>query len=162
MSTHYIDGSPRRRLKALALCCALASFAPWASAIAPMPISGECGFVLSLQYPFAYLFGSNPGTGYGMNMLGTINYSTKTISANIVLQNPAAANTTTESQSAFSVPYTVSSGPVAGSYTLTFTAAANTLTINLIPVNGGNTALLQFFNPTAGGQNAGAAGVCQK
>jgi len=156
-----MSGKVRKLLVGLAVVGSLGGISQSASAVASLPTSGVCGFAFTLQYPFAYLYGASPGTGYGLNFLGTINFGTSTISTNVLLQNPASPQATTESQANFSVPFTTAAGPIPGSYAITFTPSSNAWTMNLIPVNGGNTILLQAFSPVAGNQGAGIVGVCQ-
>ncbi len=126
-----------------------------------LPTSGVCGFAIVLRRPFDYLDGSSPGSGYGVNWLGTINFSTSTITSNVVLQNPGNAATTTESQISVSATFTKSAGPISGSTTIAFTPFSNQWTLNLIPVNDGLTILVQAYSPVAGNQDAAAVGVCR-
>lgn len=159
----FTNGKIRKVLGGLAIVGSLAGLSQSASAIASIPTTGVCGFAVTNQYPFVYLYGASPGTGWGMNFLGTIDFGASKISGNIILQNPNGAGTT-ESQATFSASFTTAAGPITGSYTISFVPtplSTNTMTINIIPVNGGNTVLLQGFNPTAGSQDAGSAGVCQ-
>src|SRR5215470_3740609 len=62
-----------------------AMYSACALAIAQIPGKGTCGFLLTMSYPFTYLHGSDPGPGWGLDALGTINFQTKTISVNITL-----------------------------------------------------------------------------
>jgi len=160
MEPKLIDRS-RAILGSLLLAGALGGASESAVAIAALPTSGVCGFAVSIQYPFVYIYGSSPGPGWGMNVLGTLDFGASKISANFVLQNPIGPGTT-ESQVQVTAPFTAAAGPIAGSTTISFTPSGGTpLTFNLLAVNGGNTLLMQGFNPTAGSQDGGAAGVCQ-
>jgi hypothetical protein len=150
----------RNLLGTVAILGTLAGFSQTASATASLPTSGVCGFLMSFNYPFVYLYGANPGANWGMNFIGTIDFGAKQISGNVISQNPAGS-ATTETQQTFNAAFTTAAGPISGSYTMTFGSGSNTQTINLIPVNNGNTILLQYFNPNAGSQDAGAQGVCQ-
>lgn len=138
-----------------------------AFAIATMPNTGTCGFIGSLQYPFAYMFGLAPGTGFGMNVLATLNFDTKAIAGNLVTMNPAAA-LTTQQQSAFSGTFTVTPGTLTGSSVIAATvtiaaspAQTNFFTWTVVPVNGGNTLLMQLAPAPAGQASGAMAGVCQ-
>jgi hypothetical protein len=128
-----------------------------------LPTKGTCGFLLTFNYPFVYLF-DDPGDGWGMDALGTINFQTSTISVNIILQNhplPSGSNFT-ESQLVITAPFTTVAGPIPGSFTITFALPDNSpFTFNLIPVNKGNTILMQGFNPNAGSQDASTTGRCE-
>jgi len=151
-------------------CAALAAFCLLgisnAFAVATMPTTGTCGFLGTLQYPFVYLY-PNPGPGWGMNIIATLNLDTKTINGNIVIQNPAGPNST-ESQASFSGPFTVTAGPFTGSSTINATLTFSNNAIgrtsfawNVVPVNGGNTLLMQEGPGPVGGADGGMAGVCQ-
>jgi len=150
------------RLVALfALVCA-STYSASALAIAPLPLKGTCGFALTMNYPFAYLHGSDPGDGWGVDTLGTINFLTKTISVNIILIDPAPLPSV-EAPFSFTTTFTTSPGPVPGSSTITFTIPGDTtvVTFNLIAVNGGKTILMQGFSPTAGSQDGSSIGRCE-
>jgi hypothetical protein len=132
----------------------------FALAAPPLPSSGVCGFTLTLNYPFAYLYGSSPGP-FVVNWVGNVDFGAHTITANVVVQNPSTAVLTTESQGTFSEPFTVAAGPISGAYTITFSVNNAAYTFNLMPVNGGNRVLMQLFSPAAGIQEEGAVGVCR-
>lgn len=153
-----------RRIAALAACLLFTSNA---FALATMPNTGTCGFVGSLQYPFAYVFGLTPGTGFGMNVIATLNFDTKVITGNMVTMNPAG-NLTTQQQTGFSGTFTVTTGTLTGSSAITasvsFTGSAattNFFTWTVLPVNGGNTLLMQLAPAPAGQASGAMAGVCQ-
>jgi hypothetical protein len=115
-----------------------------------------------MSYPFTYLHGNDPGDGWGLDALGTINFVTKTISVNITLIDPAPLPSV-EAPFSFTTTFTTSPGPVPGSSTITFSFPDNggTFTFNLIAVNGGKTILMQGFNPNAGGQDGSIVGKCE-
>jgi hypothetical protein len=156
------------RASICALGCAVGS--EYALAQPALPTSGVCGFSSAISYPFAYLYGPSPGTGYGMNWFGTINFASQVISINAVLENPGNATNTTESQSALSnAPFLASAGPISGSYIISFnvdgtplsaTPSNNQFEINVIPVNDGNTLLMQVYATTAGDQGGNIVGEC--
>jgi hypothetical protein len=142
-----------------------------AAALSPLPTSGACGFVFSIDYPFDYLYGQNPGSGYGVSALGTIDFTNQVISLNLLLQNPGNSTNTSENQSAFTnLRFVTSSGPVAGSYIISFNLdgsapssnpADNAFNWNAIPVNDGNSVLIQSFNTQAGSQGSSPVAECQ-
>ena len=131
------------------------------AAAAASSLTGKCGFAVSFQYPFAYLYPS-PGPGWGMNQLGTINFDTHTITGNMVLQDPAGP-ASVEYQKTYKASFTKKTGPIPGSYTITFSYPGGDVQVfNLIPVNNGNTILMQGIITTAGDQDAAIAGTCQR
>jgi len=138
-----------------------ATVASTAFATPPLPTGGVCGFSLTLAMPFADTQGSNPGTNIGLTWLGTIDFGAGTIAFNVVLQNPASPQLTTESQAHVSVPFTSAAGPIAGSYTLSFTPSSNEWQFNLTPVKDGKVLLLQAWSPVAGNQAAAGFGQCR-
>jgi len=130
-------------------------------ALSSTSLTGKCGFAVGFEYPFAYLY-PNPGPGWGMNQLGTINFDTHTITGNVVLQDPAGP-ASVEYQKTYKASFTKKTGPVAGSYTITFTYPGGGVQVfNLLPVNNGNTILMQGIITTAGDQDAAIAGTCQR
>jgi hypothetical protein len=121
-----------------------------------IPSKGVCGFTMSPQYPFVYLYGSTPGTNWSVAVLGTIDLSNKVVHTNVISQNPAGSSTT-ETQSSSSDTFTgPNPGPFPGSYTIT----TSNYVINIVPVKYGSTLLLQRFN-TTGSQDGGFVGQCQ-
>lgn len=147
----------------------LAGFAPGASAA----LSGSCGMVVSL--PHNYVLGSmsgtmntsngnysgnfqlaTPGSTKGVNVLAVLDFNTSTISFNVTqvtIGNPNSYGTSETSTS-----FTTVAGPLPNSYTITFTPPSSTaINLNLLPVNSGNTILVQG---TASGASA-LVGVCQ-
>jgi hypothetical protein len=150
------------RMVAVLALVLTSTYSASAFAIAQIPGKGTCGFLLTMSYPFTYLHGSDPGDGWGLDALGTINFVTKTISFNITLIDPAPLPSV-EAPFSFTTTFTLSPGPVPGSSTLTFSFPDNggTFTFNLVAVNGGKTILMQGFNPNAGGQDGSIVGKCE-
>ena len=132
-----------------------------ANATSTIPTSGTCGFVLSGSYPFvgAQLNGAGTSASGSLNWLGTIDFGASTINVNVVSQSATNTNGNnpayTDTQSTITAPFTVGS-PASGLYPLTLSNGGGI--INIIPVNGGNTILMQQFVTNAAG---GKAGVCQ-
>ena len=127
-----------------------------------LPTKGMCGFLLTMSYPFAYLHGNNPGPGWGVDALGTIDFQASTIAFNITLENPAPLPST-QFPFTFTTTFTTSAGPIPNSSTITFSIPddPSVYTINLIAVNGGKTILMQFFSPTPGNQDGSSTGRCE-
>lgn len=160
----------RTLLGSLAVVGVFAGFTPVASAA----LSGSCGMVVSL--PHNYVLGSmsgtmntstgaysgnfqlaNSGSTKGVNVLAVIDFSASTIDFNITevtIGTPNSYGTTVETD-----PFTTAAGPLPNSYTITFTPSSSSVAINLnlLPVNSGNTILVQ------GTQHGASAlvGVCQ-
>jgi hypothetical protein len=127
-------------------------------ALAALPTTGTCGFVGNFSYPFTYLYGNNPGNGWGLNWLGTINFSTSTITINVVFIDPVPPLPPRQSQQSYTATFTTSSGPITGASTITFSVNGGSLALNLMPVNSGNTILVQGGPVFSDG---GFTGVCQ-
>jgi hypothetical protein len=150
-----------------------------ALAISTLPVTGVCGFAISGSYPFinqqlsgapipslsadgkSQIFYPYPQATGSLNWLGTIDFAASTITVNIVSQTATNPNTNGSSTPTFvntqqqvSVPFSVSS-PSSGMYVLNM---GNAGSINVIPVNNGNTILMQQFVSNSAG---GKAGVCQ-
>jgi hypothetical protein len=112
-------------------------------------LSGTCGMLASPP--------PSPGTNAFMyNVLAVVDFSTSTISYNVTTLTFGNSPPPTLTQSSNSSPFTLGSGPISGSYTMTFTPqGSNTaLIFNLFPVNSNNTILVQ-------GANSPFSGVCQ-
>ena len=151
-------------------------------ALAPLPTSGVCGFSISGSYPFTGVQTSIPGTwttvgaattysgnsasvSGSLNMMGTVDFGSSTITINSVGQtakgscaagNCAGSPTFVNTQTMATVTFTsgASSG-VSGMYVLGLSTGG---VINVLPVNGGKTLLLQqVTNNDMGGR----IGVCQ-
>lgn len=150
-----------RKLMAISGLAVAIMFSSNAFALASLPTSGTCGFIESYDYPFVYMYGASPGTGWGINFMGTINFTNKTISMDIVQENPAGSSTTETSTAFPNVPFTLSAGPITGTTTISFSLGGTAMTYNLLPVNGGQTVLMQNYNKTSGSQDGGTVGVCQ-
>lgn len=152
-----------------ALSCVF--FAQSAFAISTIPARGVCGFAISGSFPFIGvqltgrpLTSINPlTTGLSrsargsLNWLGTLDFNTNTITVNVVSQTATDNGTSgsfVNTQEQTSLGFTVS-GPTNGIYVLDLGLNGS---INVIPVNGGSTLLMQqFVSDNAGGK----AGVCQ-
>jgi hypothetical protein len=165
-------------LSTLLASITLALSAPSAFAISTLPTSGTCGFAINGSFPFIGVqltglpapgisnngaittYYPSPSANGTLNWLGTINFGTKIITVNLVSQTATNANTGGFSQGRFvntqeqvSIAFTVGD-PSAGMYTLDLGESS----INVIPVNGGNTILMQQFQTNNPG---GKTGVCQ-
>jgi hypothetical protein len=152
-----------------ALSCAF--FTQSAFAISTIPARGVCGFAISGSFPFIgvqltgkpvvstspWVTGNSPSASGSLNWLGTLDFDTNTITVNVVTQRATDNGTSptfVNSQNQTSLGFTVS-GPTNGVYVLDLGANGS---INVIPVNGGATLLMQqYVSNDAGGK----AGVCQ-
>ena len=163
-----------KRIHVLAISLAalgiFAGFAPRASAA----LTGSCGMIVSVPHNYALgtmsgtintstgAYSGNfqlasPGSTKGVNVLAVLDFSANTISFNVTqvtIGNPNSYATQTQT----GVAFTTAAGPLPGSYTISFTPTGSpTINLNLLPVNGGSTVLVQG---TSGGSGA-LAGVCQ-
>ena len=137
-------------VSAVAILGFTGAYMPAASAA----LSGKCGILANQTHEF-----SNPPVGQvlTMDVLAVVDFTAGTISGQVT---NLTINTTgnTISQSAVSATtITVGAGPstLPGSSTISFTTGSgNTVSFNLLPVNSGNTILVQ-------GANVKFTGVCQ-
>ena len=170
---HLVDTQSPRRLSTLwtlALAAPLLFGSLNASALSSLPTSGTCAFIGSFQYPFAYTYGQDPGSGWGLNVMATLNFETKAIAGNVVQINPNPNTRPLQSQqqTSFSGTFAVSNGPIPNSHLLSTTikfagqsTAGPGFKWNVIPVNGGNTLLVQLAPMPPESSDGGMAGVCQ-
>ena len=83
-----------------------------------------------------------------MDVLAVLNFTSNTITFNVTEAAITASGVTysaTAMTASFTAP-TPGSGPVPGSYTISFSpssASSTVVTLNILPVNGGNTFLIQ-------------------
>ena len=126
-------------------------------------LSGSCGMLTAFPHPFidSYLAFSGTVNGSNGTMTGTINTAANGMKDMDVLavinfsNDTISFNTTEATISSSSVSYSAAqstasftaapvAGPVPGSYTISFSpSAGTTVTLNILPVNGGNTFLVQ-------------------
>lgn len=135
-----------------ALCVGPSAFA------AELPGAGICGFSMGANYPF--ISSQNKGD-VTLNLMGTINFGTRTIKFNENTQIFDSSKTDetrfVNTQNVYSVTYATptASNDIPGMHTITLNANNK---INLMPVNNGKTVLMQWFNAT---DSHGSLGVCQ-
>jgi hypothetical protein len=127
-------------------------------------MNGTCAMLAALPPPFAYQYGQDPGPAWGLNMLATFNFTTGVFEGNVILINPAASHTT-QQPITVSAPITVSDGPFPGSSVVTATVTGldgpHTFRWNVLPVNRGNTLLMQWAPGEPGSADSGLAATCQ-
>jgi len=121
-------------------------------------LSGLCGMVVNIPRTFT-IFG--PNTPLTIDAMAVINFDTQKIWVNTTTAiadssySPTAPSRVTyASEQRGPFDFKLDTGPVPGSYTLTFIQPDTALPFNLLPVNSGNTILVQ-------GQNNKLTGVCQ-
>ena len=121
-------------------------------------LTGQCGMLFTRTF-FGFETAQNAQSGQVPNSLVYIDFDSGSGQlANATISNFGLSNATAAiGSSVQSGTFTQSAGPVTGSYTLTFT---NGVTINVMPVNSGNTFLVQL--PGNGTSMSPATGVCQK
>lgn len=159
----------RTLLGSLAVLGVYGGFIPAASAA----LSGSCGMVVSL--PHNYVLGAmsgtmntstgaysgnfqlaSPGSTKGVNVLAVLDFAASTITYNVV--NVTIGSPNSYGAQTGSVPFTTVAGPLPNSYTISFTpTGSNAISLNLLPVNSGNTILVQGTSGTA----SALTGVCQ-
>lgn len=122
-------------------------------------LSGQCGMLINRSF-FGFETVQANQSGQIPNSLVYIDFDGKKGQlSNSVISNFGEANATATQGPVQSGPFTISTGPVTGSYTLTFTSF-NGVNVNVMPVNSGNTYLVQL--PGNGTEMSPATGVCQK
>jgi hypothetical protein len=153
--------TPKTILRALFCCAALSTCAAAFGAQNTFPDRGTCGFAGTWSYPFTYLYGHNPGPGWGVTTLGTFDFGAKTFAANIVLLNPAGS-ASTEAQLQAIGTFSVSPGPIPGSALLTakvtLDGSQTTMTFNALPVGRGDSVLNSVLIQTGPGPIGSADG----
>ncbi len=150
-------------LLGLTTICAVAGFVPNASAAAP---TGTCGLVASMPHPefdwWAYMNGGGATVTKNMDVLAEINFTAKTINYSITqfTWTSGAPGTFSKATVAGNAIFTMA-GPgvnttntTPNSYQITFTAGGGTVVLNVLPVNSGNTYLIQGIGDRL-------SGVCQ-
>lgn len=155
----------------LHLAAAFALAALIAPAMAALPTSGKCGFILSVPQPTVSFSTGTKNAIRISDILGSVDFAAKTLSYN--------ATTLTYDGSAWQYGYTSGTVPFtigaalanpSGAYPITFTmssvnnatsgnvtvglSVSVATTLNLLPTNGSNTVLIQ-------GANEKMTGVCQ-
>jgi hypothetical protein len=144
--------------------CALAGFTPTASAAAP---TGTCGLVASIPHPefdwYAYGVSGGPTITKNMDLLAEINFTAKTIYYSVTqfTWTTGAPGSFSKATVAGNTTFTIA-GPgvnttntTPNSYQISFTTGSSgTVTLNVLPVNSGNTFLIQGIGDRI-------SGVCQ-
>ena len=141
-----------RLIAVAALCGGSSVFA------ADLPTTGTCGFSMGANYSF---ISSQTKGDASLNLMGTINFGTRTIQFNENTQifdssrtdETRYVNTLNVNTVTYATP--TASNDIPGMHTITLNANNK---INLMPVNNGKTVLLQWFNAT---DSHGSLGVCQ-
>ena len=137
-------------------------------------LSGSCGMLMTVPHPFmnanvtvtgtvssgGTMNGTatiNSTTNEGVNVMAVIDFTNDSISYNVnqasFSPSSGSSYTSQAGTTTFSAP---AAGPVPGSYIITFTptGTSTAVSFNILPVNGGNTFLVQ-------GVGDATQGVCQ-
>lgn len=114
-------------------------------------LSGSCGIVATIPHPFLSPYS---GLAVYLDVMAVINFDNSTINYNATQMNWASTATGQFSEVSGTTSFTTATGPITGSYTISFPVGSRTLTLNLLPVNSGSTILVQ-------GGNDKIDGVCQ-
>ena len=93
-----------------------------------------------------------------MNRLAHMNFDTNTISVMYSINTNFNSNGTAQRNETGSTTFTVTTGPITGSYTVTYPATGGTITV--MPVNSGNTLL--YIDSKTGPDHMSNTGVCQR
>ena len=137
-------------LSAAAIVGCMGAYMPAASAA----LSGKCGILVNQTHEF-----SNPPVGQvlTMDVLAVVDFTAGTISGQVTNLTINTSGNTISQSAVSATSITVGAGPstLPGSSTLSFTTGSgNMVSFNLLPVNSGNTILVQ-------GANVKFTGVCQ-
>lgn len=137
--------------------CALAGFVPSASAAAP---TGTCGLVAAMPHPEFNWYGyAGAAVTKNMDLLAEINFTAQTINFSVTQftwSGSAFSKATVSGNAAFTIagPGLTTGNTTPSSYQITFTAGGTPVTLNVLPVNSGNTYLIQGIADRI-------SGVCQ-
>ena len=138
------------------------------AAVGVSGLTGKYSCMTNKNFPpsFTYLTGVNSNV-VGANTLGIFDFDAHT--TNLIIYTNSNWNTQTVSASTATATGTFSeaAGPITGSYTLTHSVTfsvgggVNTVAMNMIPSNSGNTLFISL-TPTTGNGQTPETGVCQK
>jgi hypothetical protein len=139
----------------------VAGFVPSASAAAP---TGTCGLIASIPHPewdwAVYMTGGGAAITKNMDLLAEINFTAKTIYYSVTQfqwsGTPPLVRATVAGNTTFSIagPGVNTTNTTPNSYQITFSIGGSPVTLNVLPVNSGNTYLIQ-------GVADRISGVCQ-
>jgi hypothetical protein len=120
-------------------------------------LSGKCGMLINRSF-FGFEAAQYNQSGQVPNTLAYFDFDNGTSQmANATISNFGLNSATAApGNSVINAKFTQAAGPVTGSFTLTL----GNITLNVLPVNAGNTFLIQI--PGNGTQMSPATGVCQK
>lgn len=138
----------KNTLLTLSLAGASLAFAPGASAA----LSGSCGMLSGMPHTFDTPQNSS---SYDLDVMAIIDFTNSqiTYSMNTMTIDSVGGQTTTTGLNG-PTPFTSVTGSLPGSTDITFSTGGGTVTLELLPVNSGNTILIQA-------KNDAFHGVCQ-
>ena len=119
-------------------------------------LSGSCGIIMNANFG-GWLAGAY-GDSVGQNSLGVFNFDKGTFEAVTNYVNGYQTANPSETQATNSGAFTISAGPIQGTYALKGAGSQINATLYILPVNGGNTFLVTDATST----KPSSAGVCQK
>ena len=119
-------------------------------------LSGSCGIIMNANFG-GWLAGSY-GDSIGQNSLGVFNFDKGTFESVTNYVNSYQTSNPSETQATNAGSFTISAGPIQGTYALSGTGSTVNATLYILPVNGGNTFLVTDATST----KPSSAGVCQK
>lgn len=119
-----------------------------ATASAALPSTGKCGMLSGMPHTLETAAPSPTGT-YDVDVMAVIDFGAKTITARMsevdFPNSSSGANYSMRNIS--STPFTVSRGLLPGETNVSFTPPGSSLVVlHMLPVNGGNTILIQADN----------------
>ena len=136
-------------------------------------LSGSCGMLMTVPHPFmnanVTVSGSvssggtmngtasiNSTTNQGVNVMAVIDFTNDSISYNVNQASYSPSSGSSYTSQAGGTTFSAAAGPIPGSYTISFTPTgmSTAVSFNILPVNGGNTFLVQ-------GVGDATQGVCQ-
>jgi len=121
------------------------------------PFTGSCGLIQNYNH-FGWNTALSGSNGNGSNGLLHINFDTKMISGvTNNINNFNLANTSESQDIQQSIPFTIKTGPIATTFTLSIKTISGTFSLHIMPVNGGQTFLV-----ISGDTSTPNTGICQK
>jgi len=117
------------------------AFVPAASAA----LSGTCGLLSGMPHTFDSL---SPSNSYDLDVLATLNFTTNQITYSMTTLTTDSSGNPTTTATTINGPLSFTQGTVTGlsgatSITFTPTGSTTPIVLYLLPVNGGNTLLVQ-------------------
>lgn len=138
------------------------------AAVGASGLTGKYSCMTNRNFPpsFTRLTGAGSNT-VGANTLGIFDFDAHTVNLIVYYNSNWNTSSTTAGVTTGTGTFSEAAGPITGSYTLTNSIAfavdgsTNTVAMNIVPSNSGNTFFLSL-SPTTGNGQTPETGVCQK